>query len=99
MPKMFLIEYFVHVLETIFAMTTNSDSINIEQEWRDAVVSRNPKEIRRLFKEHHRTIDFRKVLFDDGDNTLHKVVRQNSTKWIKFLLLIKTNVRANSHCI
>ena len=70
----------------------SEDTFAVEQEWLNSITSRDNKNIKRLFKEHHRRIKFLQIKFEDGDNSLHKAIQTGNTRLAKFLIILKMNV-------
>lgn len=79
---------------------TAEERARIEQEWKKAVQTSNNKKLKQLFVDYGqkkylsigRYVDFVKIMFENGDNSLHYAVRRNNIKLCKLLIMIKIDV-------
>ena len=71
----------------------------LENEWRKAVEGKNNKKIQTLVKQYHKQCNFLRVKWDNGDNSLHMAAKSGNTSLVKFLLLLKMNVKYLYHFV
>ena len=58
----------------------------------DAVQKKNNRKLKQLFERYGHLIDFTKIKFENGDNSLIYGVRTGNEKLCKLLIIIGTNV-------
>ena len=69
-----------------------SDPQFLIKEWKNAVEQGNNSKIKKLFTKHYKHLNFLRLKWDNGDNTLHRACALNNIKLVTFLLLVKLNI-------
>ena len=79
-----------------FSLTKSESRIkeeeSIEEKWKQAVQTSNNQKLKELFQNHRRQVNFLKIIFENGDNSLHYAARSGNIKLAKLLIIVGIDV-------
>lgn len=75
---------------------TENDSDDVSQQWKDAVQSKDNKRLKHLYEKYGKVIDFTKIEFENGDDSLHYGARTNNIHLCKLLVILGIDVRSSA---